>query len=243
MGATSTQEPQSPRKDFTGSIEFRPTMASDGSEMHLENTLDGGHMITPNWGIGYTQYFNLNTGPTASSGLAMDEGFLSSTYRNVWKNVRGDLGLDMQTRFYLPTDKSKADAGMVTAVRHYFNLSKKISDRFSLIASYIPILHGYSRPGVYKDGKEKANPFFENRLYLTFAFTFSDTVSLEIPLMFMATRNRDFGNAAHWGFVVTAWPELTYKVADNTSLGLAFQGENFLEGIKGMPQAVFHQDL
>ncbi|MBY0371761.1 hypothetical protein K2X33_13840 [bacterium] len=249
-GTTTTTAP-APASAVTGVLEFRPTLSPDDNKVTTQNEATIRYQVNPNWRIGYTQYFGTNFGFPGQQGVGLVGmgSFISSKLPNVWKNVAGDLSLSMDTQLRLPTAPSQLDAGMVASARHYTSLTKKVNDTVTLNATHITVLHGFNNAGKYSLNattgamEAKANALLDQRLYLTVSLALSEDLSLDLPLMMWATLNRPMGGGDPFSFWLTIWPELTYKVADATTVGLSFQGDNLLKGFKGYPQAVFHQDL
>lgn len=143
------------------------------------------------------------------------------------------LSLSYQNRIYLPTADYDQAAGMLTLVRNYVTLTKKVSDKISVTLIEMPILEAYSRAGTVTATGASANSIFENRVYLIGDFKLSSKFSLSVPLMFHQTRFADFQagakNNASWALLLWSYPELTYALTDNTSLGFAYYSGNLLE--------------
>lgn len=246
---------------ITGFVELRPSWTTSNNEFHTENTLNLGYRISPDVSVDFEQYFNTNlddpTGQVTGVGLIGTGGFLRARFRNVWTNVSRDLSFNYEGRIYLPTDDAWSNAGVVTAMRNYFGLSYTAAPGVTLTIQEVPIVFASSRAGTGTD----ANPAFENRVYLIGSFDITDNLNFTVPVMVHATLSRNYAPAGDasgaWGFTVWTWPELTFAVADKTSVGLSYYSGNLIQSdftdtnffgpdggfTKGIAQVVFHQDI
>lgn len=223
-----------PAGRVTGLLDFRPSYTSKTGELHTENTAAIGYQFNADRAIGYTQYVNSNLyNPQASeeeSGLQakLDVGFVNGKFKNLWQSEAKDLAFSYEARLYTPTSQSAQDAGMITTNRNYLTLKKTFNETFSLSVVELPIFHLYSRSGA----NGKANPFFENRVYLIADINLTSKLSLSLPLMFHQTRYANFQDGAKnnnsWGYFVYVWPEVTYAIDDTYSVGVSYYSDNLL---------------
>jgi len=214
-----------------GVLEFRPSWTQSTGKFHTENMAQLGYQFNKNTTLSYRQYFNTNIyNPDNSEGLGLtaQDGLFVADFRNIWTNSSQGLSFGYEPRLYLPTATATRDAGMITVVRNYLKLTKKFSDKFSLTAMEIPILHIYSRSGT----GDKANPVFENRVYLIASYSPVKSVSIDIPLMLNSQRTANYNAVAknndRWGHILWSWPEVTYAVSPNTALGVGFMTDNLI---------------
>jgi hypothetical protein len=255
-----------------GEIQLRPSWGYGKNEFHTEDTLDLGYQFSPFTSVDYLQY--LNTGLLEPNGIfpsgppvVLQDGFLRGRFRRVWENVANDLNLDIETRVYVPTHPVKRDAGMIVGLRNILSLTKRFSRAFALTLQEMPVFYAYGRNGtaVFNQTKQDydytSNPDFEDRLYLVASVDLASKWNLSFPLMFWATHFRSFNSAANhdggWGFTLMVWPELTYQLAQNTSVGLSYYSGNLIQedlsafnfggangGLtRGVGQFVFRQTL
>ncbi len=228
---------QAPASKFTGALEVRPSFSETAS--YTQDTAELGYQFSPNFSIGYTQYFMTNlipgyngTGIDRDLGMKFNDGFLRAKLANVWQNAAKDLSLGFESRVYLPTHPDARNAGYIAGMRNYVTITKSFGPTFSLMLQEIPIIYGFDRPGTYaKDGKAiAANPVFENRVYLIPSFNITSKLAFAFPILLNMTRNRNFdvgaANNDRWTFVLWTWPEITYAISPKTTLGMAFMSEN-----------------
>lgn len=242
---------------LTGGIDLRPSMTANTGDWNTENSAELGVKVSPTVAVSYLQAFNSNLhdvdGDASGLGLYAHDGFVRVRASNLWVSADESWSLSFQLRQYLPTHGAKRDKGLVTFARHYFTMTKKFSDAFSLSGSVIPIYHIYAQPGV----GTSANPAFENRFYLIADFDLGKGFSLSLPLMFHQNKARDYAGAANsgaWTFVLWTYPELLYALTDKMTVGLAYYSDNLvaadLSGLtvgsgleKGIVQATFQASL
>lgn len=217
----------------TGYIDIRPSWITKTGNFTSEDTIELGASLTKDTSITYMQgvLTNLYNPTEGASNIGLnpqlDAGAIKTKIKNIWKNDSQGLSLGYENRIYLPVDEASQSRGMITAVRNYLTLSKKVNDRVKLTVSEIVIPMFHNRAGtVSSTGVASANKVFENRVYFITDIQLSEKLSLSVPLMFHQTRTADFrtdaSNNASWSFHVWTSPELDYAVNDNLTLGLAY---------------------
>lgn len=258
---TETVAPTSSR--LIGELQIRPSWGHTANEIHTENIASIGYQFNPNFQLEYTQYFNTNlfgtNGKLASEpGLVTDLGFVRANFRKIWQSANKDTHLDFDARMYMPTQPGARGNGFVVASRNIFSLTHMVNSKLALIVQEIPILYAYSQPGD-KAGL-KANPVFENRLYLIASYDITPKLNFSFPLMLWGTLHRNFGNNLRSNgmeFFAGIWPELLYQVAPTTWLGLSYYSGNLVKAdlsdlnffgkdgglTQGIAQFVFRQTL
>lgn len=215
---------------IVGILDLRPSYLPASGEFRTENMIEGGYKFNKTVQVTYVQFFNTNLfAPKADErtgvSLSNEGGFIRTRLSKLLTS--GDLTFSMQNRAYLPVRTVDRDRGMITAVRQYLTLNQKISKVVSLTAMEIPILHLYSKSGL----GARANPSFENRVYLIGDIQLSDKLSLSVPVMFHVTKNRDHaGKAGATTFFAWINPELGYEVSDNLSVGVGYYSDNLVNG-------------
>lgn len=220
---------------ITGLVETRPTWTTKSGEFHTENTLALGYEFNPDLAIGYVQYINTNIyDPAADKGVGVivDDGFARVQLNNLWTNPANGLALSYEPRLYVPTSAASRDAGMVATVRNYIKLKKTFNPTFSITAMELPMFHLYTQAGKVVDGAKSANPVFENRFYVIADWNLGAGIAISVPLLFHQARHADFeagaANNNTWSFTLYTWPEITYAVTPNVSVGLAYQSGNWV---------------
>ncbi len=227
-GATNEVVGPKTASPIFGELQIRPSWGHTANEFHTENTLNLGYRFSPDFRLGYTQFFNSlligSDGKLPSSpGLVTHDGFLQAQFSPFWANADKDLTLEYESRLYFPTDPAKRANGLIAASRNYLTLIKKVNSKLQLIAQEIPVLYAYAQPGS-ADGKT-ANPIFENRLFLIASYDITPKLNFAFPLLMWVTFNRDFGSntgSRAVQFVALIWPELMYQLAPTTSIGLSY---------------------
>ncbi len=233
---SSTTEIQAPSEGkITGTIEARPTVSVKGpNDITTENTIGLGYKFNPNLELGAVQYFDTNVKANTSNRQGVDgilqDGFIRAKFNNVYKSESVTFGYE--PRIYAPTRTAFRDAGGLTMVRNYLKLAYKASNSVTLTAMEIPILQFYNKAGV----GTTANPAFENRVYLMADFDLGQGFAFSLPLFFHQTKLRTYSAAANsgqWDFFVYTWPELTYAVTENVTVGVAYQSGNLMTSSMG----------
>ncbi len=226
--AIAIQPPSNER--ITGVLEMRPTATAKGpNNFTTENTLGLGYQFNPNFEIGAVQYIDTNVRSSKPSRTGADviiqDSFIRAKFNNIYQTEK--LSFGFEPRVYLPTRAAFRDAGGITFIRNYFKLAYKASSAVTLSFMELPIPYFSSRAGT----GTTANIAFENRLYFIADFDLGKGFAFSLPLFFHQTKNRDFAPAARggkWDHFVYTWPELTYAVAPNATIGVAFYTDNFL---------------
>jgi len=225
----TAQAPAASESKIVGSVDIRPSVKSKVGSNHLENTVEAGYQFQKNRIVTVVQYWenNLHNNDAAAEGTTLYDTFLRTRINKV-ANLAEGLDLSFQNRTYLPVTQASRDKGMVAIFRNYITLTQKVNDVFTLSLSELPIFHAYSVPGV----NGKANTVFENRVYLIGDIQLSQKLSLSIPLMFHQTKARSFEGAANssaWSYFLWTYPELTYELSSNTSVGFAYYSSNLVQ--------------
>jgi len=221
---------------ITGTIDLRPSWTTKGGTLGTEDLLAAGYKITPDTSVSYFQALttNLLSREASSSGVnaQLDVGYLKTKVNNLWVSDSKDLSLSYENRTYLPVNQAAQDSKMITTIRNYLKLRKKISESVSVSAFEIPIVHLHEQAGVTLDGTSSANAAFSNRVYLIADITLSAKLSLSVPILFHQTKHRDFASSAtnndSWRFLLWINPELTYSITDNYSVGLGYYSDNLV---------------
>jgi hypothetical protein len=226
---TSVASVQAPTQSkVTGILEVRPTATFFGKDnFTTENTVGLGYQFNPDFELGAVQYFDTNLFTSGKSSLEplVQDGFVRAKFNNLYKTDKFTFGYE--PRAYLPTAKAARDAGMVTTIRNYLKFAYKASNSVTLTAMELPIIPFYNNAGV----GGKANPAFENRVYLIADFDLGAGFTLSLPLYFHQTKARTLvgaANSGQWSFFVYTWPELTFAATENVTLGVAYRSENLM---------------
>lgn len=217
----------------TGYIDLRPSWITKTGNFTTEDTVELGAKLTADTSLTYMQGVLTNiydpNSPEATSGMKpqLDAGAIRTKVNNIWKDDSRGLSLGYENRIYLPVDEPSQSHGMISAVRNYVKLSKKVNDQLKLTLSEVATPMFHNRAGTISTaGIASANKVFENRVYFITDIQLSEKLSLSVPLMFHQTRTADFrsdaANNASWSFLVWTSPELDYAVNDNLTLGLAY---------------------
>ena len=234
--STTTVEEPDPGK-MIGVLDIRPTVAAKAGSWTTENYAEIGYQFSKDRTVSYVQFFNTNladgSDTTEGVNLTFPGAFVRAKFNNIWKSQDESWSLGYQPRAYLPLTQADRDRGQIAVIRNYFTFSTKLSNSLSLSLIELPVVHLYNQAGyTNSDGEATANPMIENRVYVVAGITLSDKLSLSLPLYFHATLNRGFSGASNSGdvsFVLYTWPELTYTLTDNASLGFAFVTGNWVE--------------
>ncbi|MCB0404006.1 MAG: hypothetical protein KDD51_04420 [Bdellovibrionales bacterium] len=245
LAATATTETTGGQ--ITGGVDIRPSVAPYGeAQFFTENTIEAGYKFNDKFSMGYVQGFYTNLHNHSKDFFYLDVGFLKASVANLYVSDDESLSLSYSTRLYTPTRVSSREAGFITANRHYFTLSKKFSDAFTLSGSQVTVFYVYDRAG----SGTSAHPLIENRFYLLGDVTLAKGLTLSLPLMFHQTRYRRYQAGAKnndaWGLFLWTWPELLYSVTEKTAVGLSYYSDNLLEAdglAKGVAQITLQAKL
>lgn len=235
-GPLRTQQ-QAPKSKLTGGVAIRPTWQLADETFYLENSAGLGLKVRDGVEIGYNQDFNVvgfSDPATAGGELAWMDGFARVRFGDWWKSPDGTTAVSTDLRAYLPTNPVRRERGMKTELRAGFSASRKVTETFSFGLDWIPILHVYdSITTVNADGKEEANPIFENRLVLAMNLTLGGGFSLSLPVKHFVKRFVDVGDEAVvnngvWNHFLSFSPGLSLAVGDNLSVGATYYMGNFV---------------
>jgi len=210
-----------------GVLDVRPSAVLKGEDtFRFENSAEVGYQLNPKFQVLYHQDFTMNLyNPATQSGVqgvglqAMD-GFID-WFREAWMESQdGSISLSYEGRLYVPLAATRRDAGMITALRNYFILGKKLSNGVSVNLIEAPILHFYDQPSYLG----KANPAFENRLGIQLAYKFQEKWSFSLPLLWSATQLRTVSQSTGSRLDHFVWinPEISYAADSHYTLGLGY---------------------
>lgn len=208
-----------------GFIDLRPSYSSQIGEFHSENTLELGYKFSNTWNLVYDQEFQTNLYNPADEGglnLTAQDGYARLRGADLLKSADETLTLSYELRAFAPTKSSRRDAGMVTAIRNYAKLAKKLSDRVTMTLMEVPIAHIYTRASY----NGKPNPSFENRIYLITDVDLTDKLSLSFPIQWNAQKLRSA--EGNWDNFIGIYPEVGYTLTENYSVGAAYYNDTSL---------------
>jgi hypothetical protein len=238
-GATTVEAVSAPTQaKIYGVVDLRPSYYHMTGKWDTENTTELGYMPNPNRLFSYTQYWNTNLynpkAPGSDLGLVAQDGFFRYKMKNIWNSGDKTWSLTYDPRIYLPTDPSLRSNGLIAYTRHYLVLSKKISDNVTLSFMEIPFYYGYNRAGYQTaDGKNKANPVYENREYVVLDVSLANGfIDVSLPILLNHQRTRAYLNADNsdrWVHTLWTWPEIDFNVAPHTAIGLSWESDNFIK--------------
>jgi hypothetical protein len=235
--ATTTQAPAvtesvtaaSDDSRWYGFFELRPSYTSLNGEWHTENTAEAGYYFTKKARLYYTQWFNSNIynplDETKGLDVYADDGLFRAKINDFL--VSGDTSLSWQGRLYMPTKKTKRDAGYITGLRNYLVLTEKMSQDLSVDFSVAPTLYAYDRASF----NNEANPFFLQQVSLNADYKFTEDLVLSLPLVYEGTRFRSAAGAKNdgqWGHFLYTWPELNYTINTTHTVGVSYYSGNFV---------------
>lgn len=237
----SKQEPQ--KKSSVKPIlalTLRPTWYQSETLFEMENSVEAGIQFSEKFALSYNQDFNTNISKTGNVSDAGDftpsaqDGFLRMNFRKIRESDDKLTTFSDQVRVYFPTEPVKRDAGMVTIVRNYFVFDRKFSSTLNFTVYETPILHVYDRDSrTGSDGKQSANPVFENRFVIEPAISLTSKLTLGLPLNLYTVKFRDAGDkvdkSGEWIPNLTFSPWLELSVTDNLLFGLYYETGNFAE--------------
>lgn len=215
----------------TALIDIRPEIQLQKGKDNfgqIENSIDLGYQFDPNNYLGLHHEMNSNMGDAGVDKWTAGDFIVRAKINNIWEDRSAGLSLSYEPRVYLPTRESLRNAGMITTVRNYFKLKQDLGAGHALTLMEIPIAHVFDNAGV----AGKANPAFENRVYLVYEASLTKDLSLAVPLMWNATKGRSLAGApgnSDWGHVLWAWPELDYAIDSTFTVGLAYQTDNLIK--------------
>ncbi|MFM8268784.1 MAG: hypothetical protein ACKN9V_01235 [Pseudomonadota bacterium] len=230
LEATGTTSPSK----MLGGVDVRPTVSLKGTDsFRFENSVELGYQFSPVFNLIYVQNFWTNlynsslAGGADGLGFIAQDGYLDWTRNQIFESKDKTLSLAYEGRLMVPTLGARREAGMITALRTYFILSKKLSESVSLTFLEIPIVHAFSQAS----HNGKANPIVENRVGLQVSFNLSKDLSFSFPLLWSATKMRvASGNKSSGAIENFVWinPELSYAVDSHYSLGMGYYDSSSL---------------
>lgn len=237
-GQVVEQVPAAKSTTVIGGIDMRPSWTTKTGEFHTENSVSLGVKTVSDLSVSFVHNFNTNLFqplPEGSGGVnptAVD-AYFKAGLPSLWTSADSTTTLTYAPRIYVPIQDAARERGMITAVRNYFNLKKTISPTVALTITELPILHVYSQPGSVTATGASANPVFENRVYLIGDFQLAEKVALSVPILFHATRHRSFQEGAandnSMSYFLWVFPEITYSMTSNLSVGLAYYSDNLVD--------------
>ncbi|MFM8269579.1 MAG: hypothetical protein ACKN9V_05255 [Pseudomonadota bacterium] len=217
-----------PSGRFVGTLDIRPSdVFKDTDSFRMENSVSFGYRFPSQFQMLYQQeiWSNLSSSPTLPGGpqgsVFARDGFFSFTTDKFWKSEDESWFATYEGRAYLPTFAARRDAGMLTAVRNYFILGKKVNPYLTMTVTEAPVLHLYSQDSF----NGKANPVFESRFQLKAALNLTSQLTLGLPLIWQRTKMRESAGAAKsgiWDNFVWINPEIYYALDSHYTLGLAY---------------------
>lgn len=218
-----------------GGVDIRPGYRSSVGSFNNEDFAQVGYRFGNANSVYYRQEFSTNIySPTGNQGLnaLMLSGSFRAKVNNIWQDKQAGLSFSIEPRVYVPTEAAKRDNGFITAFRNYFKIRQQLSRTAYLQLSDSPILHVYSRGNGIVRGTPTANPLAENRVLLEAEVElFVPGLTLYLPLELQTIHYHAAGGLKYsraWNHFLTFWPELTYPVATNVRMGLAFRTENLV---------------
>jgi len=236
--ATDVAAPQPAESKVIGGVDIRPSWASKAGNVYSENFVELGYQFNPNTKLTFVHDFNNDLvspqgSPDDGINLTAVDAFVRTRLNNIYTIPSTNMNLSYESRIYLPITQFDRDNGAVTTLRNYFKLRMPVTERVAFTVMELPIFHLFNRTGtIAADGSSNANYFFENRVYAIADFTITDRLSLSVPLMFHFKRFNDFAGAANsgkWQYILWTYPELSFSVNPNLTLGLAYYSDNLIK--------------
>lgn len=234
QGAPSLQEQPSTTTtqispgNFVGTLDIRPSdVFKDTDSFRTENSVSFGYRFPSRLQVLYQQelWSNLSDSPKLAGGaqgsVFARDGFFSLSLDKFWKSEDQTWFASYEGRAYLPTFAARRDAGMITAVRNYFTLGKKVTPYLTLTATETPVAHIYSQNAF----GGKANPLFESRFQFKATVNLTSQLTLGLPLIWQDTKMRESAGAAKsgiWDNYIWVNPEIFYALDSHYTLGLAY---------------------
>lgn len=233
--ATAVSATPSASKIVAG-IDIRPSWDPALDVFRTEDAIEMGYQFKPGRSITYIQTAttNIHT-PNESLGVnpMLDVGYLRTGLSRLLNDDSTGLSFGYQNRIYVPTAGYMRDAGQITMIRNYFNISKRVNDSVTVTLTEMPVFHFNSRAGTALTGAGSANASFQNRIYLTTDIQITDNLSFSLPVMFHQTKFANFQLGAKnnniWNYLVWTYPEITYSLGGGTSVGLAYYSANLVK--------------
>jgi len=211
-----------------GTVDIRPTVALRGQDsFRSEDSVELGYRFNPSFQLLYHQDFWTNlynsslVGGAEGVGLIVHDGYFDWFSDRVWESQDKSLFISYEGRLYAPTFSSRREAGMMTALRNYLIVGKKVNETVSVNFVETPIIHFYDRASHLG----KANPALENRMTLELALSLTSKLGLSLPLSWSAMKMRAVEGSSGGNKVESfVWinPELSYSLNDNYLVGLGY---------------------
>lgn len=218
--------PASDEGRVVGLIDLRPSDVFKGEDtFRMENAAELGYRFNPKLQLTYKQevWGNLvQPGSSAApNNFFIRDGWVDVLCDKVISSEDQSLFFTYEGRAYLPTFETRRNAGMVTAIRNYATVGKKLASWMTVSATETPIAHFYSQDSFMG----KANPAFENRFQLKAGINLTSKLSVSLPLIWQATKMRTSQGAAKsgiWDNYVWMNPEIFYAVDPHLVMGLGY---------------------
>lgn len=264
-GSTLTASASAPQKAWGGWLDLRPSWSGSEQRFHSENELALEYRANRTQTFGYTQEFRSNLlkagvdSDTNGFEFQLWNGYLWGSFDEVLSSAGGTLTLAYEPRLYFPTLSTDRDAGLAFATRQYLKLNWEVLPNVSLFLWDAPIAYVYTVGGIEDEEGAYANKVFENRVEMGVRMTFfQDALTVKLPLILQSERYRHFLAGAEnddaWAHSLWINPEITYQVAENTTLGVAYYSDtlsndkltepDISNGLrKGIFQLVFTQSI
>ncbi len=241
-------------------LTIAPSVLPANGSTFTEDAIELGYKFNPKVSLSYVQWFQTNINDTTSgkgeTGLKVQTpvGYVRTKVKNILASESGNTTLSYQSRVYLPTSEADRAKGKIVSAMNYFTVKQKLSNVLDLYVSEIPVLQAYTQSGY----KGKANPGFQNRVYVELDINFSDKLVLMLPVLMFQTRTRNYqasaANNDKWEFYNIINPELDYTINDTFTVGLGYYSDNLTksdlsgfsmnEGLKaGVAQALLYVNL
>lgn len=213
---------------WLGVLDVRPTAALKGQDsFRFENSAEVGYQFSPAFSLIYHQDFWMNlynsslAGGENGMGFIVQDGFFDWYRDRFLESADKTWSLSYEGRLIVPVKAVRREAGMISALRTYFILGKKLGEAVTVNLIEAPILHAYGKAAY--DGN--ANPLFENRVSLQVSVNLSKELGFAFPISWSATKMRKTpGNKSSDEVQNFVWinPELSYTVDSNYSIGMGY---------------------
>ena len=205
-----------------GEIDLRPQMVgpgTDATKYGTDNTVTLGYQFTKDVTLlanqGFTtNLYNPDAKTDAGLGFKLGDTMFQTVVGNIAKS--GTLSLGYENRVYLPTGEGSRDTGNLAVVRNYLKLKNQFTSKFALTLSEVAIFHAYDQAGKV--------PGYENRVYLIPEIKFTDKLSLVVPVNLNTVFANGTGSITKYKLWI--YPQLTYSVTDNYTIGANFISGN-----------------
>lgn len=218
-------------------FQTRPSWESETGKFFTDDLIEAGYQFNKNVSISYRQEFGYNAAGSLiefEDGYRLGSGLIRAQFKNIFSVNRWSFAYE--PRLYFPTDEDKRNQGMILSTRNYLKLSYT-GERSNFHLWEVPIFHQYSLRGytteTEKGPQDKANPYFENRLFLIWELGNGSQWNLWAPLMLRHVRYSDFSQTAtnndNWTYLLEIHPELMYQINSNVGMGIGYESGNFIK--------------